>query len=520
MAISYVGAGAADTGSTLGLNAPAGIQSGDLLLLSVTNSTVDPTDPSGWTRIGTYTQLTVYYKVTSGTESTVVFTGLDADAAGVMVAYRGVASLTAGNYNYSANTSSPTTLSITTTEFNSCVVSIYGATPTTSTYASRSNRARTVQQPSSTVRGLLIQDIIIGTPASTTRSCSTTSSSTDTYTIAIALAPASSTLKSIVLTSGTTWAVPAELDTSQNVSVVCIGGGGGGARPSAGTSNRGGGGGGGGGVSISTLSLAGVTTAYMSIGAAGAGATANNTAGSAGGQTWFNKSTNAAPTLTSDGALANGGSGGSPGTGSVGAGGAGGSTTGAVGDFKYSGGNGAASGNAAQTGGGGGGSAAKLTSNGFAGGSSGALTTAAGGGGGGISGAGAVSTSTSDTTTGGIGPFNQPGGDNTAGFNGSGGGGGFYSTFINRAGYRGGDGLEITVESGGSAGFGGGGGGGSGYNGTTGTSGGAGGLYGGGGGGGGQADSTSGNGGSGAQGAIIITYYAFGASSNFFFLMQ
>lgn len=36
--------------------------------------------------------------------------------------------------------------------------------------------------------------------------------------------------KTVLLTSGTSWTIPADLDTNQNVTVITIGGGGGGAR--------------------------------------------------------------------------------------------------------------------------------------------------------------------------------------------------------------------------------------------------------------------------------------------------
>lgn len=137
------------------------------------------------------------------------------------------------------------------------------------------------------------------------------------------------------------------IDTSQNVTIVCIGGGGGAGLQKAGEC---GGGGGGGGWSSSSISLSGVSTVNYSVGAAGSGTSTPETAGTNGGQTWFNKSANSAPTVNTNGALANGGSGGS----SAGAGGAGATTTGAIGTTTNAGGTGGTGGASNNSGGAGG----------------------------------------------------------------------------------------------------------------------------------------------------------------------
>jgi hypothetical protein len=85
-------------------------------------------------------------------------------------------------------------------------------------------------------------------------------------------------------TGANTWTVPSDWSDTNTIEV--IGGGGGGARSAAG---NGGGGGGGGGYS-KTTNLAGLTpggSVDYFVGAAGAGATADNTNGTAGGDTWF-----------------------------------------------------------------------------------------------------------------------------------------------------------------------------------------------------------------------------------------
>jgi len=131
--------------------------------------------------------------------------------------------------------------------------------------------------------------------------------------------------KTVFITSGTTYTIPA--DFVAFISVEVIGGGSGGV-----SSNIvGGGGGAGGGYSKSTA-VTGIVasgTAYVSIGSGSAGGATP----SAGGQTWFNAASNAAPTLTSQGALANGG--GAP---SGATSGTGGSVTGAIGTTTFAGG--------------------------------------------------------------------------------------------------------------------------------------------------------------------------------------
>lgn len=130
-------------------------------------------------------------------------------------------------------------------------------------------------------------------------------------------------VKTVFITSGTTYTIPSDFGTL--ISVECIGGGGG-----AGSATGASGGGGGGGYSRSNAvtGLVAGNTAYVSVGAAGTGTTD-------GGQTWFNATSNTAPTTTAQGALANGGV-----RGTLATAGLGGSTTGAIGTTTFAGGNG------------------------------------------------------------------------------------------------------------------------------------------------------------------------------------
>ena len=133
--------------------------------------------------------------------------------------------------------------------------------------------------------------------------------------------------KTVLITSGTTWTVPSDYSAGTNATVVSIGGGGGGGRGKKAT-NAGLGGGGGALSRGILLNLVASATVYVNIGAAGTGATADDSSGTTGGDTWLNwdtgtqTSSNTAPTSNSTGVLAKGGIGGTRGLST--AGGAGG----------------------------------------------------------------------------------------------------------------------------------------------------------------------------------------------------
>ena len=252
------------------------------------------------------------------------------------------------------------------------------------------------------------------------------------------------------LTSGTTWTVPSDWNSSDNT-IEVIGGGGGG---------LGNAGGGGGGYSkVTNLALTPGGTAYLHIGAGGS-------PGGSGGDTWFNN-VNDAATSTSGGVLAQGGA-------SSWFGGIGGGARSGVGTTKYSGGSGGSRFFGACCGGGGGG--------------------AAGASGNGNNGANALNES------------GAAGGAGDAGQGGMGGNGGIgtYDEYTPlSSGSSGANGAEWDYVHGA------GGGGGGGASGCSGGAGGVGGGYGGGGGGGGgntSGDCVVGLGGPGSQGLIIITY--------------
>jgi hypothetical protein len=102
--------------------------------------------------------------------------------------------------------------------------------------------------------------------------------------------------KVIFLTSGTSWVVPNDWNDAANT-IEALGGGSGGQNGGVGAGSRGGGGGGGGAYAISTnVALTRGASVFVQVGAGGAAA-------SAGTETWLNKSSNAIPTLASDGAF-------------------------------------------------------------------------------------------------------------------------------------------------------------------------------------------------------------------------
>lgn len=205
----------------------------------------------------------------------------------------------------------------------------------------------------------------------------------------------------ITTTGASTFTVPA--DFASLVSVECIGGGGGG-------QNGGGGGGGAGGAYAISTAVTGLTasgSAFCSVGAGGA-------AGAAGGDTWFNAASSAAPTLTTQGALAKAGNGGG-GTGSRSVGGL---VSASVGTTKYDGGAGGLA-TSGSTSSGGGGGAAGPSGPGGSGGDNAQSPGKGGGGGGGNGGSFGANSSTTNGGNGGGGVAGTPTTNYSGSFNGT-----------------------------------------------------------------------------------------------------
>jgi hypothetical protein len=124
----------------------------------------------------------------------------------------------------------------------------------------------------------------------------------------------------IFIVSGTSWTVPTDWNSANNI-VETIGGGGGGQTANA--AYAGSGGGGGAYSKITNLSLTAGSSITIQVGTGGA-------AGTPGGDTWFNGASLAASSV---GAKAGDGGG-------DGSGGAGGAASGGIGTVRYDGGNG------------------------------------------------------------------------------------------------------------------------------------------------------------------------------------
>jgi hypothetical protein len=312
------------------------------------------------------------------------------------------------------------------------------------------------------------------------------------------ISPPSGTTKTIFLKTvgNNTWTIPNDFESL--VSIECIGGGGG----SSTYLNYGGGG----GAYSKITSLSGLSangTVYINVDGGGAGGISPPTGtrdGVAGSDTWFNKTSNAAPTTTTDGVLAKGGSSGATGNGGL--------ASISIGTTKYDGGGGGLAfytSSRQQAGGGGGGAAGPNGAGAFGGQAIGSsVGTNAGAGGGGANG-GTGGANTNNNSTGGVGGLGGTGGTN--------GGNGGNGNSLNSATHSnyGKSGANFFSSLGEIAGAGGGGGGGgNGFASAVAYLGGSGGLYGGGGAGWGNTDTFSTaspkQAGSGAQGIIVFTY--------------
>jgi hypothetical protein len=192
------------------------------------------------------------------------------------------------------------------------------------------------------------------------------------------------TLKTVTITSGSTWTVPSDWATPWTIHLIGAGGGPSSPFASSGLTVPGGTGAGAAYAQLTnaSLTLSAGQTVYVSLGVGGAAGSGYNggtgTVGTAGTDTWLNASSNAAPTLTSQGALAKGGSGSS--VSNVVA--LGGQASACVGTIAYSGGDGGGPGFVPGQPGGGGGGAGGPTGAGYAGAQGGSGSPGVGGVGG------------------------------------------------------------------------------------------------------------------------------------------
>jgi len=306
-----------------------------------------------------------------------------------------------------------------------------------------------------------------------------------------------------VVTAGSTWAVPADWNNSNN-SIEALPGGGAGGTPSAVGSGTEYGGGGGAYAKEVNVTLTASSTVDIQVGVPGVFLVSAPT------NSWVKNNAGTKVVQAAAGANSGGGLG------------AGGLASASIGSVKYDGGSGGAGSYRSGSGGGGAGGPTGAGKNGSTGAGGAPM---GGGGGGGSYGASATTPSAPSSTTGtnggqgvagsgaGAGSSSGVGG---AGSNGGGGGGGYMNTATN-TGYAGGAGGNGTIwvdteDSLGTFGPGGGGGGGGGDIGaaTTGGAGGAGGWGAGGGAGGAVASGTKGPVGPGGAGIIVFTWEVAG----------
>jgi hypothetical protein len=199
MPISFVAAGAVATGANPTVAVPAGITANDLLIL-VTCGSAAPTAPTGWLLLSTQAVgrfLTIYYKYTSGTESSLALVQAGTITKAVMIAYRDAGAFQLVPAYTSATSTTATPNTVTTTYANAYVTSIYAMgndpvfggnfwTPNGST-TSRVNSNSTINRA-----GLLIADELQASTGASTARSATLSQSQAWTSIAIAFVPSRS----------------------------------------------------------------------------------------------------------------------------------------------------------------------------------------------------------------------------------------------------------------------------------------------------------------------------------------
>lgn len=192
MAISFIAAGTANTGSNPTVPLPANIVDDDFLVIITTSSATTST-PTGWTQIaaqGAGQFITAFYKhYNSVTDSAVALTNAGSSTRAVMVAYRGV-----GLHDVvgSFSTSSTTTIATntqTTLLADDKVISIYASSNigTRTWTAPGSTVTRFNAGSTSGVRGLLIVDEDKATAGVTTSRTATISSSATLAAVSISI---------------------------------------------------------------------------------------------------------------------------------------------------------------------------------------------------------------------------------------------------------------------------------------------------------------------------------------------
>ena len=201
MAITYVGAGAAQVGDISGnvtIPVPSGYSAGDLLVIvGIFNSA--PTI-SGWT-LATNLTTKVLYKFASASESSVSTNVGNNQNTAQMFAYSGVASFNSASSSDTTGTSASMNFGPITTTAANCLVIDSGTTyPTFVSIGTPSGtNSRSIIPSNGTTIGFVVADFILVTTGSSGIQSASLSSSIQWTTNAVAFAPS---VAPVVVTNG------------------------------------------------------------------------------------------------------------------------------------------------------------------------------------------------------------------------------------------------------------------------------------------------------------------------------
>lgn len=196
MAISFVAAGAVQSGSNPTVPVPSGFQQADLLVLAISCNGVAPTTPTGWTAIVSYgindPRIYIFYKFALGTETNLAVTVSSATASAVMLAYRGVSATDTIStaLNTTSTSISTNAATLTTTYANEYIISVYASSTTALTWTAPASTTSRVNSPSSASNdGLLIVDELQAAAGVSTSRTATTSVSAALSAVSFSVVP-------------------------------------------------------------------------------------------------------------------------------------------------------------------------------------------------------------------------------------------------------------------------------------------------------------------------------------------
>jgi hypothetical protein len=230
MAISFVGASPTVTGASVTVAVPAGVQAGDLLIISTVGGSTAITIPTGWSTLvtqaaGTVWIMTTLYKFATASETSVAL-NTNSTGQSAMIAYRGVSAINAiAAFNGTNNSASPTTPTLTTTAANAWVLSFYinqsgsGRTWT----ANASTTARVTASTTTALVGMLVADELKASTGLSTARAATISAASNWSAAAVALTPTPDPTTRYWVGGSSTW------DTSSTTNWSASSGGAGGA---------------------------------------------------------------------------------------------------------------------------------------------------------------------------------------------------------------------------------------------------------------------------------------------------